>query len=142
RHPRCHDLFGLHEVRGLSTFLARETDDLDALILRLDAPGLYFLPCGPLPENPADLVGSFRMHEALQVLRARYDFVVIDTPPVLPVTDAVILGREADGVVLVVKGNETPRQIVRRAHDRLVQMGGHLVGVIVNDVEPMRGDPY
>jgi succinoglycan biosynthesis transport protein ExoP len=142
RHPRCHDLFGLYDVGGLSSFLSGETDDLDELILRLDAPGLFFLPCGPLPENPADLVGSQRMHEALGVLRMRYDFVVIDTPPVLPVTDAVVLGREADGVVLVVKGNETPRELVRRAHDRLVQMGGHLVGVIVNDVEPTRGDPY
>jgi Mrp family chromosome partitioning ATPase len=82
------------------------------------------------------------MRTLLGILRRRYEFIVVDTPPILPVTDAVILAREADGVVMVVKGNDTPRELVRRAHDRLAQTGARCLGVIVNDVVPGPGDPY
>ena len=79
------------------------------------------MPAGPTPPNPAELVGSARMRDTLERLRDEYDFVIIDSPPILPVTDAVLLGREADGVILVVKGNDTPRELVRRARDQLAQ---------------------
>jgi Mrp family chromosome partitioning ATPase len=82
------------------------------------------------------------MRAALDDLRCRYDFVLLDAPPVLPVTDAVILGREAEGVVLVVKGHDTPRELVRRARDHLQQAGARMLGVVVNNVDLSWGDVY
>jgi capsular exopolysaccharide synthesis family protein len=147
RHPRCHRVLRVGNARGLSTYLAGETDDLAAVIRRIAPEGLFFLPAGPPRRHPADLLGSRRMVAGLRELAEGFDFVVVDTPPALPVTDPVVLGRMADGVVLVVKGNATPRQLVHRVHERLVQAGAQLLGVIVNDVprawaEPYFGGPY
>jgi Mrp family chromosome partitioning ATPase len=82
------------------------------------------------------------MISTLEQLRDKYEFVIIDTPPTLPVTDAVLLGREADGVILVVKGNDTPRELVRRARDQLTQAGVHVLGALVNNVHRGWGDRY
>ena len=142
RHPRCHRIFGVYNVPGLSGFLAGETDDLDGMIQRVDPAGLSFLPSGALPPNPAELVGSPRMRDALRRLRKRFDFVLLDTPPTLPVTDAAVIASEADGVVLVIKGNDTPRELVRRAHDRLAHTRAQFLGVLVNNVDLTWGDPY
>jgi capsular exopolysaccharide synthesis family protein len=147
RHPRCHRMLGLHDLPGrtppgLTAFLAGERDDLESLIQPLEPPGLFFLPCGALLPNPADLIASPRMRDVLHLLRNRYDFVIVDTPPALPVTDAVLVARHADGVVLVVRGNDTPRELVRRLHERLAQTHAHFLGVIVNNVDGGWGDPY
>ena len=100
------------------------------------------MPAGPTPPNPAELVGSARMRDALDALREAYDFVILDSPPVLPVTDAVVLGREADGAVLVVKGHDTPRELLRRARDQLLQANVHILGAVVNNVDLRWGDTY
>jgi succinoglycan biosynthesis transport protein ExoP len=142
RHPRCHRILGVYNVPGLSGFLAGETEDLDGMIQRVDPAGLSFLPSGALPPNPAELVGSPRMRDALRRLRKRFDFVLLDTPPTLPVTDAAVIAGEADGVVLVIKGNDTPRELVRRAHDRLAHTRAQFLGVLVNNVDLTWGDPY
>jgi succinoglycan biosynthesis transport protein ExoP len=141
RHPRCHALLRLANDRGLTSVLAGEAE-IDGAIRPLDVPRLFFLPAGPPPRNPAELVGSPEMRRTLAALRERFDFVIIDTPPVLPVTDAVVLARLADGIVLVVKGHETPRQLVRRARDRLTLAGVNFLGVVVNNVDPGWGDAY
>jgi len=141
RYPRCHTMLGVPGDRGLADVLAGEVN-LENAIRVLDAPRLCFLPAGPPPPNPAELLGSARMHRMLAELRARFEFVVVDTPPVLPVTDAVVLAREADGVVLVVKGHDSPPELVRRARDRLLLAGASFLGVIVNDVDLGWGDPY
>lgn len=142
RRPSCHHLLGLENTRGMSNFLAGQSDDIADVTLELDAPRIAFVPAGPPPPNPAELVGSLRMHEALTQVRGTYDFVVIDAPPVLPVTDAVVLARETDGVLLVVKGHDTPRELVRRARDQLVQVNVHLLGAVVNNVDMGWGDLY
>lgn len=141
RHPRCHGALGVDNAQGLTNYLAGE-GELDALVRVLDVPPISFLSAGPVPANPARLVGSGRMRRLLVDLRLEYDFVIIDTPPVLPVTDAVVLAREADGVVLVVKGHDTPRVLVRRARDRLAMAGTPFLGVIVNNVDLHWGDLY
>src|SRR5438876_432943 len=141
RHPRCHRTLGVEVDRGLSNVLAGQ-EELESVIHALEAPPLFFVPAGSLPRNPADLVSSPRMRQALERLRSQYDFVIIDTPPVLPVTDAVVLAREADAVVLVVKGHGTPSALVREARDRLLMAGAPLLGVVVNDVDLGWGDLY
>ena len=141
RHPRCHQTLGVNADRGLSSVLDGQ-EELERVIHALEAPPLFFVPAGSLPRNPADLVSSPRMRQALEYLRSQYDFVIIDTPPVLPVTDAVVLAREADAVVLVVKGHGTPSALVREARDRLLMAGAPLLGVVVNDVDLGWGDLY
>jgi polysaccharide biosynthesis transport protein len=142
RHPRCHRMLGLYTGPGLSNYLAGQHDDIDGMVHFLEPPGLAFIPSGPIPPNPAELLGSARMHELLRACRARYDFVIVDTPPVLPVTDAVVVAPRADGVILVVKGNATPKELVRRAQERLTQTGARILGTIVNNVDTGWGDPY
>ncbi len=141
RRPACHRTLGLANERGLSSFLSGQAE-FDAVVQVLDAPRLSFVAAGPPPPNPAEMVGSTRMRETLERLRGEYDFVILDSPPVLPVTDAVVLGREADGVVLVVRGHETPRELVRRARDQLLQANVHILGAVVNNVDLRWGDHY
>ena len=95
-----------------------------------------------LTTPPAELVGSTRMRDLLGELRSQYDYVILDSPPTLPVTDSVVLAREVDGVVLVVKGHDTPRELVRRARDRLVGAGAQMLGAVVNNVDLGWGDLY
>jgi capsular exopolysaccharide synthesis family protein len=141
RRPACHRAFGLQNNVGLSNFLTGQFD-LAGVMTSVGKGGLSFVPAGPTPPNPAELIGSARMRAALDDLRCRYDFVLLDAPPVLPVTDAVVLGREAEGVVLVVKGHDTPRELVRRARDHLQQAGARMLGVVVNNVDLAWGDVY
>lgn len=141
RRPSCHRAFGIANDTGLSRYLAGQVE-FDEVVRPLDVPNLAFVPAGPTPPNPAELVGSERMRETLEKLRDEYDFVIVDSPPTLPVTDAVLLGREADGVVLVVKGNDTPRELVKRARDQLQQAGVHILGALVNNVHGGWGSLY
>ncbi len=141
RRPSCHRLLGLQNHVGLSSFLSGQVD-LAGVLHSIAKPKIMFVPAGPTPPNPAELVGSVRMRAALDQLRHDYDFVLLDAPPVLPVTDAVVVGRESEGVVLVVKGQDTPRELVRRARDHLQQAGAHLLGVVVNNVDLGWSDVY
>jgi capsular exopolysaccharide synthesis family protein len=141
RRPSCHTDLGVGKERGLSSFLAGQVE-LDAVIQTLEAPRISFIAAGPTPPNPAELVGSQRMRDALDHLRQRYDFVLLDSPPVLPVTDAVLLSRQADGVVMVVKGHDTPRELLRRARDQLLQANARLLGSVVNNVDLGWGDLF
>jgi capsular exopolysaccharide synthesis family protein len=141
RRPSCHRAFGVSNENGLSRYLAGQVEFAD-VVHSVEVPNLSFVPAGPTPPNPAELVGSERMRDTLERLRDEYDFVIIDSPPTLPVTDAVLLGREADGVILVVKGNDTPRELVRRARDQLTQSGVHMLGALINNVNRGWGEMY
>ena len=141
RRPTCHRSLGTGNARGLSSFLSGQAALAD-VIVRLERPRLDFLPAGPTPPNPAELVGSARMREALTGLREEYEFVIIDSPPVVPVTDGVVLSREADAVVLVVKGHDTPLELVRRARDQLGVANAHMIGAVINNVDLGWGDLY
>jgi succinoglycan biosynthesis transport protein ExoP len=133
RHPRCHRALRVKNERGLSDCLTGR-EEIGNVIHQLHTPLISFIPAGRQPTNPAELVGSTRMCEVLEYLKLRYEFVILDTPPVLPVTDAVLLARKADGVLLVVKGNATARELVQRARDQLQLAGAQVLGVVVNNV--------
>lgn len=141
RRPTCHRSLGTGNARGLSSFLSGQAT-LAEVVVPLDRPRLDFLPAGPTPPNPAELVGSARMRDALAGLRDEYEFVIVDSPPVVPVTDGVVLSREADAVVLVVKGHDTPLELVRRARDHLGVANAHLIGAVINNVDLGWGDLY
>jgi capsular exopolysaccharide synthesis family protein len=141
RRPSVHRAFGLPNDDGLSKYLAG-LSTLEGVTHASEVPNLAVVPAGPTPPNPAELVGSTRMSELLIRLRDEYDYVIVDSPPTLPVTDAVLLSREVDGVLLVVKGHDTPREVVRRARDQLGQAGAHLLGALINNVNTGWGGEY
>jgi succinoglycan biosynthesis transport protein ExoP len=115
---------------------------IDEVCLKDVLKRITIIPSGRIPPNPAELLGSLEMASIIDELSARFDYVVIDSPPVLPVTDSVILSRYVDGVVLVVKGGSTPKRVVSDARNRLRGVGATLLGVILNDVDISGGDYY
>src|SRR5213075_916279 len=105
-------------------------------------PNLVAVPTGPLPPNPADLLTSHKLADALQHLRSEYKFIVIDSPPIMAATDAVILSVQADGVLLVVRSGETPKEAFVRTRDLLLSVKCHLLGVVLNAVDSSAPDYY
>ena len=105
-------------------------------------PNLVAIPTGPLPPNPADLLSSHRLAEAIAELRTKFKFVVMDSPPIMAATDAVILSVHADGVLLVVRSGETPKAAFARTRDLLNNVKCRVLGVVLNAVNPSAPDYY
>ena len=133
---------GTGKYAGLSSYLAGASS-LDLVIVpHPSIPNLAAIPTGPLPPNPADLLSSHRLADALVELRTKYKFVVIDSPPIMAATDAVILSVQADGVLLVVRSGETPKAAFTRSRDLLVSVKSNLLGVVLNAVDAGAPDYY
>ena len=127
---------------GLSSYLAG-VSSLDLVIVpHPDIPNLAAIPTGPLPPNPADLLSSHKLAEAIAELRTKFKFVVIDSPPVMAATDAVIVSVQTDGVLLVVRSGETPKEAFTRTRDLLVSVKCHILGVVLNAVDSGAPDYY
>jgi polysaccharide biosynthesis transport protein len=139
RKQRLHKIFGLNNERGLSTLLqaGRIYDhDLAQFVGRTSIAGLSVLPSGPLTKGCADLLHSPELPKLMSLLKEDFDFVLIDTPPVLPVADARVIGSFADGVVLVARARQTTRDAAEAARRRLGADGIRVVGMILNDWDP------
>jgi len=133
---------GTDKYAGLSSYLAG-VSTLDLVIVPHPViPNLAAIPTGPLPPNPADLLCSHKLSEAIAELRKKYKFIVIDSPPVMAATDAVILSVQTDGVLLVVRSGETPKEAFTRTRDLLTSVKCHLLGVVVNAVDSTAPDYY
>ncbi len=127
---------------GLSSYLAG-VSSLELVTVQHPAiPNLSAIPTGPLPPNPADLLSSHKLADAIAELRTKFKFIVIDTPPVMAATDAVILSVQADGVLLVVRSGETPKEAFTRTRDLLVSVKCRLLGVVLNAVNSSAPDYY
>ena len=137
RKPSVHKVLGVDHVIGLSTYLARRAE-LDDVIQKLPIPNLSVLASGRIPPNPAELISSTRMKEMLGLLSERYEHILIDSPPLLKVTDPVILSTLVDGVMLVVHGGKSTRDIVRRTRQELSSAGAKIFGVVLNNVDAGR----
>lgn len=142
RRPRLHAHFGIPNSRGLTNWLSGEPD-LDQLLQTYDkVPNLKLLTSGPVPPNPAELLGSDQMRKLLSLLGERFGHIVIDSPPAISFTDASILSTMADGVVLVVHSGKSSRAVVRRAKQQLLDVGAHIFGVVLNNVKLETQDYY
>ena len=142
RRPRLHAHFDVPNGRGLTNGLSGETD-IDGLLQSYEKqPNLKLLTSGPVPPNPAELLGSDEMRRLLATLGERFAHIIIDSPPVISFTDASILSTMADGVVLVVHGGKSSRAVVRRAKQQLLDVGAHLFGVVLNNVKLETQDYY
>jgi capsular exopolysaccharide synthesis family protein len=133
RLPSAHKGFSVKRTRGLSTFLSQDIP-LDGMIQKLQLPNLYLLPCGPIPPNPAELISSEKMREMLEMLETRFDYILIDSPPLMYVTDPLILSTLVEGVVLVVQGGKCTRDVLRQSRQMLGSVSAKILGVVLNNV--------
>lgn len=137
RRPRLHSVFSISNAEGLSTILASElsNDDITSAIQYDTDSKLNLLPSGPVPPNPAELIGSEQMAELLKILQTRFTHVVVDSPPIASFTDGVLIASMVDGVILVVHSGKSSRQVVRRSRQLLQDIGAKIFGVVLNNVD-------
>ena len=144
RRPRVHSILKLQNTNGLSTALSRSITEetVLSLIERDDESGLSVLTSGPIPPNPAELLGSPSMKTLLEMIEPQFDYIVIDSPPIAKVTDGVLLASTVDGVILVVHGGRSTRELVRGARKLLQTAGARVLGVVLNNVKGRETDYY
>lgn len=132
RRARLHKVFGISREPGLTDFLLGRVDH-EEVTIATSVAGLYVMASGPLPPNPAELLGAERMRGALAHLDEAFDLVILDTPPLLAASDAAILATMVDGVVMVVRAGSTQTEAAQQAGKQLAAVGARLVGAVVND---------
>ncbi|MEO6910816.1 MAG: polysaccharide biosynthesis tyrosine autokinase [Edaphobacter sp.] len=142
RRPSVHHRFGMSGKAGVTTVLTGATPLENAVQNVPEVPNLDILPSGPMPPFPTEMLSSEAMDSLLKQCGDRYTYVVIDTPPILSVTDGVILARHADAVVLVVRHGKSSKHVVRRARDLLVRSGAPVTGIVLNAVDMNSPDYY
>jgi succinoglycan biosynthesis transport protein ExoP len=135
RRPNIHHRFGLNGKVGLTTVLTGATKLEETVQGVPEIPNLEILPSGPVPPFPTEMLSSGAMDAILRRCGELYDYVVIDSPPILSVTDGVILARQADAVVLVVRHGKSSKHVVRRARDILLRSGAGITGIVLNAVD-------
>jgi capsular exopolysaccharide synthesis family protein len=144
RRPRLQSIFDMHGQLGLSSILSSDAseDDMLAVVRADEESGLSVLTSGPIPPNPAELLGSDQMRRLIATLQANYTHVVVDSPPVSSFTDGVLISTMVDGVLLVVHGGKSSRHIVRRSKQLLSDVGAKIFGVVLNNVNLQSHDYY
>ncbi len=144
RRPRLHSIFGVENGNGLSTLLSSELTDADvtSAIKQDEKSKLFLLTSGPIPPNPAELVGSEQMVTLLHLLQSRFTHVVVDSPPIASFTDGVLIASMVDGVILVVNAGKSSRQVVKRSRQLLQEIGAKIFGVVLNNVNLNNKDNY
>lgn len=139
RRPTLHQIFGLSNEIGLTTAMRDEAALASPPVQETGIKGLGVLTSGPLPPNPADLMGARRMEDVIGVLVEQADQVIFDTPPVVAVTDAAVLATKVDGVLLVISAGRTRREQARTAVQRLEQVNARLVGTVLTNLQMEAG---
>lgn len=140
RKPGMHQAFAIRNVWGLVDVLIGKSDLKEVWQEPLE--GLKVIPVGSIPPNPAELVNSGKFKNLVGRLRAEFDYVLIDAPPVEPVSDAVVLATRADGVLLVLDAQNTPRRALRRSLHSLETVGAKVLGTVMNNVKASAGGSY
>ena len=142
--PRLHEIFRVSNRAGLVSILAEGATPTD-VITQTSIPNVFLIPSGPNSPNPSGLLSSPAMGKLLEFTAMNFDYVILDTPPVSPVADALLLGHVVDGVVLTVRGGRTSREHVTRARDKLLRSNVRILGVLINNLEeeaPVYGRYY
>jgi capsular exopolysaccharide synthesis family protein len=144
RRPRLRSIFGLSEQSGLSSILSSELSEAEivALVQKEPVSGLNVLTAGPIPPNPAELLGSDQMRRLVTILQSKFNHVVVDSPPVNSFTDGVLISSMVDGVLLVVHGGKSSRHVVKRSRQLLQDVGAKIFGVVLNNVNLQSHDYY
>lgn len=146
RKPRIHTIFRLNNLSGLSTYLAGATADIET-VFKQPLTNLTVIPSGPIPPNPSELLGSNRANELIRLLNERFDLLIWDSPPLMSVTDSLILSKILDGTIIVAKAGKTTYEIVDRG---LKLMKGRrdndsetrILGIVINELDLKKSDQY
>jgi len=140
RKPTIHKLMEVRNQYGLTSLISKKTALKKAISPTLKTKNLDILPSGPLPHNPSELLGSKMMQDLILELSQKYDWLLFDTPPVLAVTDAQVLGSLCDGMILVLKSHRTEKKELVKAKELLVKANINLIGTIMNGVDAKEFD--
>lgn len=141
RRPRLHTFFDINNSVGLTNFLTTELM-LEDVILQTPVDNLYFMPSGILPADAAGILNSRRMSELIQDVKQRFDLVLVDSPPILGVSDASVLASEVDLTMIVVQHRKLPRNMLIRVKQAVENVGGHVIGVVLNNVDVRSDSQY
>ncbi|MCQ6358790.1 CpsD/CapB family tyrosine-protein kinase [Bacillus cereus] len=141
RKPAMHQMFQVDNIFGLTNVLTH-SERLEKCVQTTSVDSLHFLACGPIPPNPAELLGSKSMQELLAQVYSMYDLVIFDLPPILAVTDAQIMANVCDASILVVRSESTEKETAVKAKGLLESAKGKLLGVVLNDRESEQGSYY
>ena len=144
RRPRLHSVFNIGNAEGLSTVLSTDLskDEIIDVVKYDKSANLYLLPSGPVPPNPAELIGSEQMQIVFKILQEEFTHIVVDSPPIASFTDGVLIASMVDGVILVVHSGKSSRQVVRRSRQLLQDVGAKIFGVVLNKVNLSSQDNF
>ena len=141
RRPRLHTFFDINNAVGLTNYLTTELM-LEDVILQTPVDNLYFMPSGILPSDAAGILNSRRMSELIQDVKQRFDLVLVDSPPILGVSDASVLASEVDLTMIVIQHRKLPRNMLLRVKQAVENVGGHVIGVVLNNVDVRSDSQY
>lgn len=141
RRPRLHTFFDINNSVGLTNYLTTELA-LEDVILQTPVDNLFFMPSGILPADAAGILNSRRMSELIQDVKQRFDLVLVDSPPILGVSDASVLASEVDLTMIVVQHGKLPRNMLVRVKQAVESVGGHVLGVVLNNVDVRSDSQY
>lgn len=141
RKPTVHKTFNLSNRIGITNVLTKQVE-LESTIQETSVPNLHVITSGPTPPNPSELVGSKSLYNIIQQLKELFDFVIIDTPPVLAITDSQLIASHCDGVILVADSGKVKRSALLHAKERLQVVNAKILGVVINNAKRKKDDNY
>lgn len=141
RKSSLHKYLHISNSKGLSSLLAG-MDPLEEVLQSTQVERLQVITAGPMPPNPAELLSSVSMESFMKTIRGKYDFVILDCPPVVAVTDGAVLAAQADGTILVVASGETPIEVAQDAKGNLQKVGANILGVVLNKTKIKQENYY
>lgn len=142
RKPTVHQTFRLKNTDGLTTLLMQRKAELSDMIYKTHTDGLYLITSGPIPPNPADLLSSNRMAHLIKEMEEMFDLIIFDMPPVLPFTDAQVMGSKVDGAIFVVPHSRVKKEEALKAKELLEIAGVNIIGAVMNQVEKSNDSYY
>ncbi|MEG1254508.1 CpsD/CapB family tyrosine-protein kinase [Clostridium sp.] len=140
RRPSLHRKFNVSNVKGLTDYLIEKFELKD--VVNIVGNNLHLITAGGIPPNPAEVIGSKRLESFIGMLGQSYDYIIIDTPPVMAVTDAQILAAKSDATLLVVRNSKTKGKSICRAYEELTKVGANVIGAVLNAIDNGRKDSY
>ena len=141
RRPRLHTFFDINNSVGLSNYLTTDLS-LEDVVLQTPVENLYFMPSGMVPSDAAGILNSSRMADLIGDVKQRFDLVLIDSPPILGVSDAAVISSEADQTMLVIQHRKLPRNMLMRVKQAVENVGGDIIGVVLNNVDIRSDNQY
>ena len=141
RKPRLHKIFKMKNLNGLTNYLT-SGNSVKELVKPTAIENLFFINSGPVPPNPAELLNSDKMSRLIDALKQTFDYLLFDTPPILAVSDALELSARVDGIILIVWGEKTSKEALKRAKEKLDLSKVKTLGAIINNLKIRRHDYY